>query len=200
MQPADFIHGFLRKNPSTSRPHFMPICFTPLCFNAPYQYMLLYPAWSRWRTYHECCSRRDTARSSVKMGNWAGRTHSQKPPRQVYWSLLGINSEWCWYKWTVLSSTLGILDPFINISTGSPASFKAAGHRSRYFYRLKLHKAATVTCVNPYIAYSSQAWSAYWEMKVYINSNTYRKARTQHNEISLWLTYSTYHNPKERKK
>jgi hypothetical protein len=62
---------------STSRPRFMPICFTPFCFNAPYQYILLYPARSQWRTYHECCSRRDRAPSSVKMGNWAGRTHSQ---------------------------------------------------------------------------------------------------------------------------
>ena len=28
----------------------------------------------------------------------------------------------------------------------------------------------------------------------------YRKARTQHDEISLWLTCSTYHNPAEKKK
>ena len=27
-----------------------------------------------------------------------------------------------------------------------------------------------------------------------------RKARTQHEKISLWLTYSTYHNPAEKKK
>jgi len=26
----------------------------------------------------------------------------------------------------------------------------------------------------------------------------YRKARTQHDEIRLWLTYSTYHNPAEK--
>jgi hypothetical protein len=33
------------------------------------------------------------------------------------------------------------------------------------------------------------------------NKSTYYellKARTQHGEISLWLTYSTYHNPEER--
>jgi len=29
----------------------------------------------------------------VKMGSWAGRTHSQKSPGQVYWSLLFINRE-----------------------------------------------------------------------------------------------------------
>ena len=29
----------------------------------------------------------------VKTGSWAGRTHSQEAPRQVYWSLLCINSE-----------------------------------------------------------------------------------------------------------
>jgi hypothetical protein len=46
-----------------------------------------------------------------------------------------------------------IVSLFINISTDRPASFKAARHRSRYFCRLQLvHKAATVTCVNPYIA------------------------------------------------
>jgi hypothetical protein len=35
------IHGLLRRNPNTSRPHSMPICFTPLCSNAPYQYIPL---------------------------------------------------------------------------------------------------------------------------------------------------------------
>jgi hypothetical protein len=41
----------------------------------------------------------------------------------------------------------------VNISTDRPASFKAAGRRSRYFCRLQLeHKAATLTCVNPHIA------------------------------------------------
>jgi len=45
-----------------------------------------------------------------------------------------------------LSSDLGIFGPFININSDSQASFKAAGHRSRYFCRLQLeHKAATVT-------------------------------------------------------
>jgi hypothetical protein len=29
---------------------------------------------------------------------------------------------------------------------------------------------------------------------------SYRKARNQHNEISLLLTYNTYHNPAEKKK
>jgi hypothetical protein len=29
---------------------------------------------------------------------------------------------------------------------------------------------------------------------------SYRKARTLHDEISLWLTYSTYHNPADKKK
>jgi len=44
---------------------------------------------------------------------------------------------------TVLSSILRILDPFINID--HPASYKAAGHRSRYFCRLQLeHKAAAL--------------------------------------------------------
>jgi len=42
-----------------------------------------------------------------------------------------------------LSSTLGILDPFIYSNADSPASYKAAGHGSRHFCRLKLeHKAA----------------------------------------------------------
>jgi len=50
-----------------------------------------------------------------------------------------------------LSSILGILDSFIN-STDSPASLEAAGHCSRYFCRLHLHKAATGTGVNPHIA------------------------------------------------
>jgi len=46
------------------------------------------------------------------------------------------------------------MDPFLNINihTDRSASFKAAGHRSRYFGRLQLeHKAATVTYVNPHI-------------------------------------------------
>ena len=37
-----------------------------------------------------------------------------------------------------------IVGLFININTGRPASFKVAGHRSRYSCRLQLeHKAAT---------------------------------------------------------
>jgi hypothetical protein len=28
---------------------------------------------------------------------------------------------------------------------------------------------------------------------------SYKKARTQHDEISLWLTNSTHHNPAEKK-
>jgi len=53
----------------------------------------------------------------------------------------------------ILSSTLGILDPFIHINIDSPASYKADGHSSRYFCRLQLeHKAAAVTYVNPHIA------------------------------------------------
>jgi hypothetical protein len=39
--------------------------------------MLLYPARSRWGTYRGCYSRRDGARTSVKAGSWAGRTHLQ---------------------------------------------------------------------------------------------------------------------------
>jgi hypothetical protein len=40
---------------------------------------------------------------------------------------------------------LVILDPFINFSTDRPASYKAAGRRSRYFGRLQLeHRAATI--------------------------------------------------------
>jgi len=31
-----------------------------------------------------------------------------------------------------------------------------------------------------------------WKCKT--NNIGYRKVRTQHDEISLWLTYSTYHN------
>jgi len=38
-------------------------------------YMQLYPAWSQWGTYHECCSKRDGAQNSVKMGE-LGRLHS----------------------------------------------------------------------------------------------------------------------------
>jgi hypothetical protein len=46
-----------------------------------------------------------------------------------------------------------ILDPFINIDTDRPASYKVAGHRSIYFGRLQLeHKAATVALLNPHIA------------------------------------------------
>ena len=29
---------------------------------------------------------------------------------------------------------------------------------------------------------------------------SYRKARTEHSEITVWLTYSTYQNPAEKKK
>ena len=37
----------------------------------------------------------------------------------------------------------------ININTDRPASFKAAGQRSRYFCRLRLdHMAATVTSIH----------------------------------------------------
>ena len=42
-----------------------------------YIYILLYPARSQWGTYRGYCSRRDGARTSVKTGIWAGRTHSQ---------------------------------------------------------------------------------------------------------------------------
>jgi len=38
---------------------------------------VLYPARSRWGTYRGYCSRMDGARTSVKTGSWAGRTHSQ---------------------------------------------------------------------------------------------------------------------------
>jgi len=38
---------------------------------------VLYPARYRWGTYHGCCSRRDGARTSVKMGSWASLTHLQ---------------------------------------------------------------------------------------------------------------------------
>jgi hypothetical protein len=38
--------------------------------------VLLYPARSRWETYHGYCSRRDGAQTSVKTGSRAGRTHS----------------------------------------------------------------------------------------------------------------------------
>jgi hypothetical protein len=42
---------------------------------------------------------------------------------------------------------------FINFNNDLPASFKAAGHLSRYCYRLQLeHKAAAVTQVSPHIA------------------------------------------------
>jgi hypothetical protein len=45
------------------------------------------------------------------------------------------------------------LDPFININTNRLASYKAAGHRSRYFGRLQLeHKAATHCSCNKHLA------------------------------------------------
>jgi len=44
---------------------------------------------------------------------------------------------------TVLGSTPGILDPFVTLIV--QPSYKPAGHRSRYFYRLLLvHKASTL--------------------------------------------------------
>jgi len=47
----------------------------------------------------------------------------------------------------------GVLGSFIIMNTGLPASYKAAGHRSRHFCRLQRgHKAVTVTDVNPHIA------------------------------------------------
>jgi hypothetical protein len=108
--------------------------------------MFLYPARSRWGTYYGCCSRRDGARTSVKPGSWTGHTYLQLSPRHVYWSLLCINSELWWYKWTVVSSILRILYPFIYINTDSPAAYKAAGHRSKYFCSLQLeHKASNLT-------------------------------------------------------
>ena len=50
--------------------------------------VMVYPARSRWGAYRGCCSRRDGARTS----------------------------DWCWYNWTVLSSVVGILGPFIIIN------------------------------------------------------------------------------------
>jgi len=45
------------------------------------------------------------------------------------------------------------LDSFIKINNDRPASYQAAGHRSRYFCRQQLqHRAATLTCFNPHIA------------------------------------------------
>jgi len=38
-------------------------------------YMQSYRVWSQWRTYYECCSKRDIAQTSVKMGE-LGRLHS----------------------------------------------------------------------------------------------------------------------------
>ena len=48
-----------------------------------------------------------------------------------------------------MSSILGILDPFFIINTDSPASFKAAGHRSRYFCRLQLQHKTSALALNP---------------------------------------------------
>jgi len=38
---------------------------------------MLYPAWSLWGTCRGCCFRRNGSRTSIYMGNWACRTHSQ---------------------------------------------------------------------------------------------------------------------------
>ena len=38
---------------------------------------MLNPGRSQWGTYHGCCFQRDGARTSVKMGSWAGLTHLQ---------------------------------------------------------------------------------------------------------------------------
>jgi len=48
-----------------------------------------------------------------------------------------------------LSSILGILDTFINISTDRPASYKAAGHRSRYFGRLQFEHKTSDLALDP---------------------------------------------------
>jgi len=86
----------------------------------------------------------------------------------------------------------------VNINTDLLASYKAAGHRLRYFGRLQLEHKAVTHCsrdehlARPYIdkrnrrrLYSSHAWSAYGETEVQTNRIIYRKARTQHDEISL---------------
>jgi len=41
------------------------------------------------------------------------------------------------------------LDPFIYINTDSPASYKASGHRSRYFCRLQLEHKASSFALDP---------------------------------------------------
>ena len=41
---------------------------------------------------------------------------------------------------------------FISTLTDRPASFKAVGHRSRYFCRQLEHKAATLALMAPHIA------------------------------------------------
>jgi hypothetical protein len=40
----------------------------------PIRARVLYPARSQWGTYHGCCSKRDRAQTSVKMGSWASHT------------------------------------------------------------------------------------------------------------------------------
>jgi hypothetical protein len=57
------------------------------------------------------------------------------------------NSVKYWNKWTVLGLILGILDLFIN--TDRPASYKAAGHRSRYFCKLQLEHMVSALAFDP---------------------------------------------------
>jgi len=44
---------------------------------------------------------------------------------------------------------LGILDPFIDINTDRTASYKADGHRSRYFCRRLLKHEASTLALDP---------------------------------------------------
>ena len=44
---------------------------------------------------------------------------------------------------------LRILDPFININTDRPASYKAAGNLSQYFGRLQLEHKASARALDP---------------------------------------------------
>jgi len=53
---------------------------------------MMYPVRSRGERVMDVVPRGTELELKVKTGSWAGRTHSQQFPRQVYWSLLCINS------------------------------------------------------------------------------------------------------------
>jgi len=95
---------------------------------------------------------------SSNLGLWWGVWQAARTRNNPHVKWTGVycaqtvnNAVTSWLYWVQFSGTLV---PSLTLAlTDRPASFKVAGHRSRYFCRLQLeHKAATLALVTPHTA------------------------------------------------